>query len=352
MLIVSVADTGIGIAPRDLPASAIRSSRPAHPMTGAYEGTGLGLSVVRGLVGLHGGSISVESELGKGTCVSVRLPLDCRRFAGSKNRAAKIETMARRSRLDDPRQCQHRNDGEENCVKLSPVAIMISSSPNREEKQTQRRNGRHDALLRILRFARHAADYPNRIAGTVLVGLVIAIFVNALVLQQSRPSGAAIRQEHRLSTTGGASTRRRGSRGPRPQRRRPRAPAQPSRDAIGQFLQSGAIRRSLPEPTKATGPRAAVKEGTAEAKPAPSRDPISQLLKSDTAPAPEQSKTVLAAQRALMKLGFVLKPDGLDGGATRQAIEQFERDRGLPVNGELSPKLLHLLSAESGIAIE
>lgn len=224
---------------------------------------------------------------------------------------------------------------------------FLLSEPARRSK-SQRRNGCHDALLRILRFARHAADYPNRIAGTVLVGLVIAIFVNALVLQQSRhPAplfGRSIAFPLPAARVPAAEKSRAAS--------APAGPAQASRDAIGQFLQSGAIRRSLGEPTKATGPRAAVKEGTAEAKPAPSRDPISQLLKSDAAPAPDQSKTVFAAQQALMKLGFVLKPDGLDGGATRQAVEQFERDRGLPVNGELSPKILHLLSAESGIAIE
>ncbi len=102
-LIVSVADTGIGIAPCDLVNLGNPFFQAGASYDRPYEGTGLGLSVVRGLVGLHGGSMSVESELGKGTCVSVRLPLDCRRFAGSKNHAAKIETMARRSRLDDPR---------------------------------------------------------------------------------------------------------------------------------------------------------------------------------------------------------------------------------------------------------
>ena len=40
-----------------------------------YEGTGLGLSVVRGLVELHGGLLAIDSVPGRGTTVSVRLPL-------------------------------------------------------------------------------------------------------------------------------------------------------------------------------------------------------------------------------------------------------------------------------------
>ncbi len=103
-IMISVADTGIGIAPNDLAHLGNPFFQAGASYDRAYEGTGLGLSVVRGLVGLHGGSISVESEVGQGTCVSVRLPLDCRRFQGAKNRAAKIETTPRRSLLDDPRQ--------------------------------------------------------------------------------------------------------------------------------------------------------------------------------------------------------------------------------------------------------
>ncbi len=100
-LLISVSDTGIGIAARDL----VRLGDPFFQAGASYgrpyEGTGLGLSVVRGLVGLHGGTMSVESEPGKGTCVSVRLPLDCRQSASAKNRSAKIETISRRSRLDE-----------------------------------------------------------------------------------------------------------------------------------------------------------------------------------------------------------------------------------------------------------
>jgi Putative peptidoglycan binding domain len=62
------------------------------------------------------------------------------------------------------------------------------------------------------------------------------------------------------------------------------------------------------------------------------------------------NKTVLFAQHALVKLGYVLHQDGVFGGTTRQAIEMFERANHLPVTGELSPKLVKLLSQRSGVA--
>ena len=103
-VIVSVADTGIGIAPNDLTSLGNPFFQAGASYDRRYEGTGLGLSVVRGLVGLHGGTISVESELDHGTCVSIRLPLDCRRLPANKTATAKIETLPRHSRGEDPRQ--------------------------------------------------------------------------------------------------------------------------------------------------------------------------------------------------------------------------------------------------------
>jgi len=62
------------------------------------------------------------------------------------------------------------------------------------------------------------------------------------------------------------------------------------------------------------------------------------------------NKSVLFAQRALVKLGYVLHQDGVFGGTTRQAIEKFERANHMPVTGELTPKLIKLLSQRSGLA--
>jgi signal transduction histidine kinase len=73
-LTFTVWDTGIGIAVADLP----RLFRPFEQLDSKlnrhYEGTGLGLSLVARLARLHGGSVSVESELGRGSRFTVTLP--------------------------------------------------------------------------------------------------------------------------------------------------------------------------------------------------------------------------------------------------------------------------------------
>ena len=92
---ISVSDTGIGITAGDMARLGDPFFQARATYDRPYEGTGLGLSVVRGLVGLHGGTIAVESSPGEGACFNVRLPLDCR---VSRPSAGKIETLARRSR--------------------------------------------------------------------------------------------------------------------------------------------------------------------------------------------------------------------------------------------------------------
>lgn len=93
-VLISVSDTGIGVGARDLQRLGDAFFQVRSSYDRPYEGTGLGLSVVRGLVGLHGGVISIESEPGEGTRVTVRLPIDGR-FASSSTSPAKIEVFAR-----------------------------------------------------------------------------------------------------------------------------------------------------------------------------------------------------------------------------------------------------------------
>lgn len=71
---LTVADTGIGIAPEDIP----KLMQPFVQLDNVYKrktsGSGLGLAIVRSLVEKHGGTIAIDSALEKGTRITVRLP--------------------------------------------------------------------------------------------------------------------------------------------------------------------------------------------------------------------------------------------------------------------------------------
>ena len=70
--LVSIADTGKGM-PEEIRK---RVFEPFFTTKGVGKGTGLGLSISVDIVHKHGGDISVESEFGKGTVFTVRLPVN------------------------------------------------------------------------------------------------------------------------------------------------------------------------------------------------------------------------------------------------------------------------------------
>ena len=71
---ITVADTGTGIPCDEIE----RILRPFEQLDNKYsrsrDGTGLGLTIVEGLITLHGGSLAIVSEVGKGTTVTIRMP--------------------------------------------------------------------------------------------------------------------------------------------------------------------------------------------------------------------------------------------------------------------------------------
>ena len=73
--LLSVADTGIGIAAENLPRIFERFWRADRSRSRATGGAGIGLAIVRALVSAHGGSIQTRSELGHGTTITIRIPL-------------------------------------------------------------------------------------------------------------------------------------------------------------------------------------------------------------------------------------------------------------------------------------
>jgi signal transduction histidine kinase len=70
-VVIEVADTGVGIAPEDLP----KVMEPFFTTKAEGKGTGLGLAICRRIVGEHHGTLDIESEVGRGTTVRIRLPV-------------------------------------------------------------------------------------------------------------------------------------------------------------------------------------------------------------------------------------------------------------------------------------
>ncbi|WP_114945527.1 peptidoglycan-binding domain-containing protein [Microvirga calopogonii] len=137
-------------------------------------------------------------------------------------------------------------------------------------------------------------------------------------------------------------------------------PRTPARNPIADMIRNGG------QPVPAAPPVARAPQPSVAAPLAPppmrsaSRDPIADMIRMGgpvpVPPAnvgrPDQGDTVLAGQRALARLGYSVKVDGLMGSGTRQAIERFEQDRRLPVTGELNARTIRELSAASGIAVQ
>ena len=116
-----------------------------------------------------------------------------------------------------------------------------------------------------------------------------------------------------------------------------------------------------------TGNAPATITAKAVSKPQPAQlkttnDPIAQLLNApagsavvaateSSAPQALTSKTILSAERALQRLGYVVPADGKLSPATHSAVAQFEHDRKMPVHGELTPPVLSALANEAGLVI-
>jgi PAS domain S-box-containing protein len=73
-LYLAVSDNGIGVAPEDIPKALSTFGQVDGTLGRKYEGTGLGLPLVKSLVELHGGDLDFESHFGVGTRVSIRFP--------------------------------------------------------------------------------------------------------------------------------------------------------------------------------------------------------------------------------------------------------------------------------------
>ncbi|PRD45787.1 PAS domain-containing sensor histidine kinase [Phyllobacterium phragmitis] len=117
MLVFSVADTGIGMAAGDLTRLCQPFTQLDNAYTRAHEGTGLGLSLVKGLVELHEGTMEITSRPGEGTIVTVCLPVDgprtASKLASTQEQKEKPGTVVDIHRIQAERRHEKHKDEQE-----------------------------------------------------------------------------------------------------------------------------------------------------------------------------------------------------------------------------------------------
>lgn len=92
-ILLKVSDTGVGIPRLKLERVTRPFEQVANAMTRNHEGSGLGLSITKNLVELHGGELTIKSQMGVGTTVSVSLPLRAENFSVHDNSDAFDDEM-------------------------------------------------------------------------------------------------------------------------------------------------------------------------------------------------------------------------------------------------------------------
>ena len=221
-----------------------------------------------------------------------------------------------------------------------PKALVIdddmprrrASSRSVEPDITQERG----ILLRLL-----LRNPKDMVAGAVAAVAAVAIISNAMFMQAGRhpaPMFSAVFPDTSAST---APAQANVSTSPLPRPRPVEAETRADVKAVEPSPAPASVARVAPQ--QATPQTTAVPRP-----PAPIQthaDPVGDLINS--------TRRVTAVQRALTEFGYgQFKPTGVVGPETRAAIEKFERDRKLPVTGQISDRLLHELSVATGRAID
>jgi len=96
-----VSDTGIGISESDIGKVGEPFMQVSNDYTRRFEGTGLGLSLVKGLVALHEGTMAIESSPGEGTMVTITLPIDGPDRAGEADASLSVLRATKFGRKND-----------------------------------------------------------------------------------------------------------------------------------------------------------------------------------------------------------------------------------------------------------
>lgn len=211
-----------------------------------------------------------------------------------------------------------------------PKAIVIDDeeAPRRRRAKTPVADVEVERNL-VLRVLLHSPK--DTVAGVVAAGAVLAILINALFMQRGHHPAPMFNIPFPAQTPAAKFV----------------APVAPQA--------TNSVSNPLPRPrpleaeSRAAEPARAVepqRPAAAQRTAAPAHsDPVGDLIVSN--------RRATAVQRALTEFGYgQLKPTGIVGPDTTVAIQRFERERKLPVTGQISDRLVRELSAMTGRTIE
>jgi hypothetical protein len=196
----------------------------------------------------------------------------------------------------------------------------------------------------VLRLLLHSPK--DLVAAMAAAAAVIAIISNAMFMQAGRHPSP-------MFGAGGSSTSVSFNTNPLPRPRPVEALARPEPKAVDLAITDPRPMDMRPAESPAAPARGAPATKTATTTvvrppapiPASPRDPLGDLITT--------SRRVASVQRALTEYGYgQLKPTGTVGSETQAAIQRFERDRKIPVTGQMSDRLVRELAAMTGRPID
>lgn len=158
---------------------------------------------------------------------------------------------------------------------------------------------------------------------TIFVTMLIGVAFNAIDLQHERHPAPLFAHEPPASPATGAEA----------------SAPEPARSNTAVTFETPQATKLDSAPTPAARPidRAIVAAVSKKA------DPINDLLRKGGIS--DFVKDLTAAQRALVKLGYELQPDGVMSAETLRALHDFEKSHGIPISSEITPRLLARLNA-------
>ena len=198
-----------------------------------------------------------------------------------------------------------------------PRAIAIDDDRKRPSARRGRRKTERGLLIRL--FLRNPRD---AIAGAAAVIAVLAIIVNAMFLQAGRHPSPMFGSTIVL----------------------PQSPAPPRVAAVP-------TEAANPNPLPLPRPRPSESDAPLVEQPK-SDDAVGNLVRATSMPAAASSR-VAAVQRALTEYGYgQIRPTGTIGADTQAAIQHFERERKMPITGQMSDRLVRELGLATGKPIQ